>query len=126
MVPDHITKLLEATKRWLGTLKSHINIVNHTILVTVVITPVQVIIAHFTQTNTHTKSEPEDIKDPHDSDSPDSNLDSSSDSEWLSQTDGIIKVKLSSMKYAMNFPVTINKKQHHVSVWYRSNYFMYA
>ena len=53
------------------------------------------------------KSEPEDIKDPHDSDSLESNLDSSSDSEWLSWADKIIKVKLSSMKYAANFPVII-------------------
>ena len=34
-----------------------------------------------THASKHTKSEPEDIKDPHDSDSPESNLDSSSDSE---------------------------------------------
>ena len=49
------------------------------------------------------------IKDPHDSDSPDNNLDSSSGSEWLSWADEIIKVKLSNMKYAANLPVTINK-----------------
>ena len=54
-----------------------------------------------------TKSEPED-KDPHDSNSPDSNTYSSSHSEWLSQAEYMIKVKLSNMKYAANFPVTIN------------------
>ena len=88
---------------------------------------VQIIIVHFTQTNTYntnnqvnkipeqthasknTKSEPKDINDSHDSDSLDNNLDSSSDSEWLSQTDEIIEVKLSNMKNATNFPVTINK-----------------
>ena len=59
-------------------------------------------------TSKNTKLELEDTKDSHDSDNPDSNLDSSSDSEWLSQTDKIIEVKLSNMKYAMNFPVTIN------------------
>ena len=41
----------------------------------------------------NTKSEPEDIKDPHDYDSLDSNLNSSSDSEWLSQADEIIEGK---------------------------------
>ena len=60
-------------------------------------------------TSENTKSEPEYIKDPHDSDNPDSNLDSSSNSEWLSKADKIIEVKLSNMKYAANFPVTINK-----------------
>ena len=56
-----------------------------------------------------TKSEPEDTKDHHHSDSPDSNFDSLADSEWLSQTDEIIEVTLSKMKYVMNFPVTINR-----------------
>ena len=37
------------------------------------------------------------------------NLDSSSDWEWLSQADKIVEVKWSNMKYAANFPVTINK-----------------
>ena len=45
-----------------------------------------------TSASKNTKWEPEDIKDPHDSDSPDSNLDSSSDSEWLSWADEIIEV----------------------------------
>ena len=62
-----------------------------------------------THVSRNTKSEPEDIKDPHNSDSPDSNLDSSPDSEWLSWADKIIEVKISNMKYATNFPVTINK-----------------
>ena len=55
-----------------------------------------------------TKSETEDIKDHHDSDSPNSNFDSSSDSESLSQTDKIIKLTISNIKHAANFPVTIN------------------
>ena len=38
-----------------------------------------------------------------------SNFNSSSDSEWLSGTDEIIKVTLSNMKYATNFHVTINR-----------------
>ena len=76
---------------------------NHTILVMIVNTPAQHIIAHFTHTKhtckshntndqvneiigqTHksknAKLEPEDIKDSHESDSSDSNIDSSSDSE---------------------------------------------
>ena len=49
------------------------------------------------------------LKDPNDSDSPDSNLDSSTDSEWLSWADEIIEVELSNMKYAANFPITVNK-----------------
>ena len=56
-----------------------------------------------------TKLEPEDTKDNHNSDSPDSNFDSSSDSEWLSWTDEIIEVTLSNMKCAMHFTVAINK-----------------
>ena len=51
--PDHISELLEAIKKWLHTLKSQINITDHTILIMIIITPVQVIIAHFTQTDTH-------------------------------------------------------------------------
>ena len=60
-----------------------------------------------TSTPKTTKPEPKD-KDPHGSDSPDSCIDSSSDSEWLSWADKIIEVKLSNMKYAANFPITIN------------------
>ena len=37
-----------------------------------------------THASKNTKSEPKDIEDPHDSNSPDSNLDSSPDSECLS------------------------------------------
>ena len=54
-----------------------------------------------------TEREPED-GDLHDSDSLDSNIDSSSDSEWLPWADEIFEVKLSNMKYAANFSVTIN------------------
>ena len=56
-------------------------------------------------------SEPKDSKEHHKSDSSDSILDSSLDSEWLSWTDEIIEVKLSNIKYATNFPVTINKNE---------------
>ena len=51
--PDDIPELLEAKKRWGGTLKSHINITNHTILSLAVTTPVQIITTQFTQTNTN-------------------------------------------------------------------------
>ena len=36
--------------------------------------------------------------------SPDNNLNSPSDSEWVSWADEIIEVKLSNMKYAAKFP----------------------
>ena len=70
-----------------------------------------------------TKSEPEDIKKCHDSDSPDSNLESSSDSEWLSWIGEIIEVKLSNMKYTANFPGTINNDST-ISVWHRRYHFL--
>ena len=50
----------------------------------------------------------ETLKTPMTLDIPDSNLYSSSDSEWLSWADKIIEVSLSNMKYDANFPVTIN------------------
>ena len=112
-------------------IKSHINILNHTILALTVTTLVQIITAHFTHMNINashttlmimlmklldkhvllkTKNQNQEIlRTPHDSDSPDSNLDSSSDSEWLSLAGNVIEVKLSNMKYAANFPITINK-----------------
>ena len=58
-----------------------------------------------------TKSEIEDTKDHHNSNNPNSNFDSSSDSEWLSQMDEIIEVTISNMKYAANFSVTIDRNR---------------
>ena len=55
-----------------------------------------------------TKSETENTIDHHDPDSPNSSFSTSSDSELPSQTDDIIKVIISDMKYAANFHVTIN------------------
>ena len=102
-------------------------------LIMIITTPINFRVPHITQRNisdkTHnyndqvnevtgqtqmvkgTKSETEDTKDHHDSDSPISNFDSSSDSEWLSQTDEIIEVTISNMKQAVNFPVTINQNR---------------
>ena len=68
------------------------------------------------------KSEPED-KESHDSSSLDSKLGSSSDSEWLSWADKSIEIKVSSMKYAANFPVTVNN-YNTISVWHRSYHFL--
>ena len=56
----------------------------------------------------NTKSDPEDFKGPHYSESPDSKLESSSDLELLSLADEIIEVKLSNMNYATYFPVKIS------------------
>ena len=58
-----------------------------------------------------TPSEPKNRKELCDSDSSDSILDSSTDSEWWSWADKTIEVKLSNIKYATNFPVTINKNK---------------
>ena len=55
-----------------------------------------------------TKSKHEDIDPPWLQQSTIVYIESSSDSEWLSQGDVIIEVKLSNMKYAVKFPVTIN------------------
>ena len=98
--PDHMTKLLEATKKMTKYFeksykhnKTHHNSTHshhqttttqliHTATNANLKTSDQVneIIGQ-TYASKTTTSEPEDIKDPHDSDSPDNNLDSSSDSE---------------------------------------------
>ena len=54
-------------------------------------------------------SEPEDTNNHHDSDRLANNFDSTSNSVWLSWANKIIEVTLSDMKYAVNFPVTINR-----------------
>ena len=99
--------------KWLGISKSHINTTKHTLVALTVYHPstdyyntthsdkhkckscntndeVNEIIGQ-THTPKNAISEHEDIKDPHDSDSPDSNLHSSSDSEWLSRSEEIIR-----------------------------------
>ena len=84
----------------LGISKSHINETKLTIVTLTDTTPVPTTTSHFTKTHTYrscntndqvneiicqtntsknTKSDPQDIKDPHDSDGPDGNLDSFSD-----------------------------------------------
>ena len=64
-----------------------------------------------TQTLKNTKSETEETKDHHDSDSHNSSFDSSSDLKGLSQTDEIIEVTISNMIYVANFPVSINQNR---------------
>ena len=64
-----------------------------------------------TPTSNSTPSEPKNSQEHHNLDSSDSMLNSSSYSEWLSQTDEIIEVKLSNTKYTTHFQVKINKNK---------------
>ena len=101
--PDHIAELLEATRKMTRYFKKSYRQNKHTIVSLTVTTQVQTATIYFTQTNTNavshntndqvneiidqtstsknTKSDLEDIKDPPDSNSPDSNHDSLSESE---------------------------------------------
>ena len=111
--------------------KKSYNITNHTIIISTIITPVQIITAHFTQINTyasHTKLMTKSMKllDKHvHLKTQNQNLKKlrtpmtltvliatltlHQTQKKLSLADGIIEVKLSNMKYAAIFPVTINK-----------------
>ena len=61
-----------------------------------------------------TESETEDSINYLNSNSPNSSFVSSSDSELLPQTDEVFKVTISNMKYAANFPVTINQTEQYL------------
>ena len=102
-------------------------------LIMIITTPINFRVAHITWTNTSAKcittmtrltiylakleclraqnQKLRILRTPTTLDSSNSNCDSSFYSEWLSQTDRIIQVTISNMKYATNFPVTIHRNR---------------